>query len=211
MISGSHTRRRVYTVLTKPGTSSTVTRHRLRFIASAAEFNISAACFIPCSWVTDGSCSDAILSRFLRLASSRERQVTADSRPIQTAGSAMEMDVSLSMYVHRALFSLSPFSQASRKPSGSGTRAFDYHAFDYHCEECWAVLDPAKVLRCTKCKACRYCSRECQTKNWKLHKRVCSTDPVLRPFIRVEMAVERALTKQPKVRAPKDATYLPRV
>ena len=75
----------------------------------------------------------------------------------------------------------------------------------HHCEECWAILDPTKVLRCTKCKACRYCSRECQTRNWRLHKRVCATKPSLRPFIRVEMAVERALAKQPTVQAPKDA------
>ena len=77
----------------------------------------------------------------------------------------------------------------------------------YHCEECGAVLDPAKVLRCIKCKACFYCSRACQTRNWRrIHKRVCTTDPLLRPFIRVEMAVERALTKEPKVQAPKEAT-----
>mmetsp|Transcript_33676 Transcript_33676/g.107614 ORF Transcript_33676/g.107614 Transcript_33676/m.107614 type:complete len:257 (-) Transcript_33676:96-866(-) len=49
MISGSHTRSNVYTVRTKPGTSSTVTRHRRRLMARAAEFNSSAASFIPCS------------------------------------------------------------------------------------------------------------------------------------------------------------------
>ena len=75
------------------------------------------------------------------------------------------------------------------------------------CEECWAVLDPAKILRCTKCKACSYCSRACQTRNWRIHKRVCTTDPALRPFIRVEMAIERVLKKLPKMeQAPKDAT-----
>ena len=75
------------------------------------------------------------------------------------------------------------------------------------CEECWAVLDPAKILRCTKCKACCYCSRACQTRNWRIHKRVCTTDPALRPFIRVEMAIERVLKKLPKMeQAPKDAT-----
>ena len=73
------------------------------------------------------------------------------------------------------------------------------------CEECWAVLDPAKALRCVKCKACFYCSKACQTRNWRIHKRVCTTDHLLRPFIRVEMAVERAL-KRPKIQqAPKDA------
>ena len=38
-----------------------------------------------------------------------------------------------------------------------------------------------------------YCSKACQTRNWKLHKRVCSTDPALRPFMPVEMAIERAV------------------
>ena len=77
----------------------------------------------------------------------------------------------------------------------------------HHCEECRAVLDPAKILRCTKCKACFYCSKACQTRNWRrLHKRVCTTDPLLRPFIRVEMAIERVLKKLPKMdEAPKDA------
>ena len=72
------------------------------------------------------------------------------------------------------------------------------------CEECGAPCE--KILRCTKCKACCYCSKACQTRNWRLHKRVCSADPGLRPFIRVEMAIERALAKQPKIKAPKDAT-----
>ena len=80
------------------------------------------------------------------------------------------------------------------------------------CEECGVVLDAKKVLRCTKCKACFYCSAACQKRNWKrIHKRVCTADPALRPYVPVEMAVERSLQKQPKVQAPKDATYLPRV
>ena len=77
-----------------------------------------------------------------------------------------------------------------------------------HCDECGAVLDPAKILRCTKCKACFYCSAACQKRNWRrLHKRVCTTDPLLRRFVPVEMAVERALINQPKAqKAPKEAT-----
>ena len=69
------------------------------------------------------------------------------------------------------------------------------------------VLDPAKILRCTKCKACFYCSPKCQKRNWKrIHKHVCSTDPSIRPFIRVEMAIERALAEKPPLEeAPKDA------
>ena len=75
------------------------------------------------------------------------------------------------------------------------------------CDECGLELDAAKVLRCTKCKACVYCSRKCQTRNWKrIHKRVCTTDPKLRPFVRVEQAIERSLGKLPKIMVPRGAT-----
>ena len=76
----------------------------------------------------------------------------------------------------------------------------------HYCEECRAVLDPKKVLRCTKCKASFYCSAACQKRNWKIHKRVCSSDPLKRRFVPVEMAVERVLAKQLKTKAPKEAT-----
>ena len=77
----------------------------------------------------------------------------------------------------------------------------------HKCEECGTVLDPAKILRCMKCKACWYCSQACAKRNRKLHKRVCTTDPTLRPFVPVEMAVERALAREPQMeKAPKDAT-----
>ena len=76
------------------------------------------------------------------------------------------------------------------------------------CEECRA---DGATLRCGHCKI-YYCSRECQAKNWKIHKRVCSAENSLRPFMPVEMAVERALAKQPPMeQAPTGATYLPRV
>ena len=71
------------------------------------------------------------------------------------------------------------------------------------CEDCRA--EGAK-LRCTKCKAIFYCSKACQSRNWKLHKRVCTTDPSLQAYIPVEMAVDRILAKLPPVQAPQDAT-----
>ena len=45
-------------------------------------------------------------------------------------------------------------------------------------------------------------------KNWKkLHKRVCSEDPSIKPHVPIEMAVERALKRLPSQRtAPADAT-----
>ena len=43
-------------------------------------------------------------------------------------------------------------------------------------------------------------------KNWKrIHKRVCTTDPELRPFIPVEMAAERILALYSPLDAPTDA------
>ena len=73
----------------------------------------------------------------------------------------------------------------------------------HRCEECRA---DGATLRCGNCKFCFYCSRTCQAKNWKIHKRVCSTDPLLRPYVPVEMAVERVLAKLPPMeQAPKDA------
>ena len=61
-------------------------------------------------------------------------------------------------------------------------------------------------LRCTKCKTSYYCSRDCQAKDWNVHKLICSTDPAKRGTVSVELAIERALAKQPPMEeAPKDA------
>ena len=44
-------------------------------------------------------------------------------------------------------------------------------------------------------------------RNSKIHKRVCTTDPSLKRFVPVEMAIERSLAKQPPLeQAPKEAT-----
>ena len=74
----------------------------------------------------------------------------------------------------------------------------------HKCEACGAE---GATMHCGKCGMVFYCSRECQKRNWKrLHKHVCTTDPSLRRFVPVEMAIERVLAKQLKVQAPKDAT-----
>eukprot|EP00966_Prymnesium_polylepis_P273912 6327493-Prymnesium_polylepis.1 len=46
------------------------------------------------------------------------------------------------------------------------------------CVGCFAQAPaaPATLLRCSKCKWARYCSRACQTSDWKRHRREC---PVL--------------------------------
>ena len=72
------------------------------------------------------------------------------------------------------------------------------------CEEC---RKEGATKRCTKCQVCFYCDRECQTKNWKMHKRVCSEDPLVRDFVPVEMAIERAIKVLPSPRKlPSSAT-----
>ena len=72
------------------------------------------------------------------------------------------------------------------------------------CEHC---RKEGATKRCVKCTTCFYCDRECQTKNWKkMHKRVCSEDPSIKPHVPIEMAVERALKRLPSQRtAPADA------
>ncbi|KAI9656846.1 MAG: hypothetical protein M1821_003485 [Bathelium mastoideum] len=38
-----------------------------------------------------------------------------------------------------------------------------------------ATGDSAELLTCSRCKIARYCSAECQKKDWKDHKRLCTT------------------------------------
>ncbi|KAJ6144464.1 MYND domain protein [Penicillium chermesinum] len=46
---------------------------------------------------------------------------------------------------------------------------------DRLCNTCKKPEDPAAPLkRCGKCKSAWYCTRECQTKNWKTHKKLCA-------------------------------------
>lgn len=41
------------------------------------------------------------------------------------------------------------------------------------CANCQSMK--ADFKHCGKCKIVRYCSRECQAKNWSSHKQVCAS------------------------------------
>ncbi|KAF9285292.1 hypothetical protein BGZ68_003981 [Mortierella alpina] len=43
-----------------------------------------------------------------------------------------------------------------------------------HCAKT-EMASGGKLKRCAKCKSALYCSRECQTSHWKVHKKVCAT------------------------------------
>lgn len=45
------------------------------------------------------------------------------------------------------------------------------------CATCGKVS--TKLQRCTRCESVRYCSRNCQTKDWPGHKSSCATDVTL--------------------------------
>jgi len=45
------------------------------------------------------------------------------------------------------------------------------------CDHCGAPQAPGKnLLRCSKCKQASYCSKECQIKAWKTHKKECNAN-----------------------------------
>jgi hypothetical protein len=45
--------------------------------------------------------------------------------------------------------------------------------FDGKSEGCKTCLKKTKLLRCTKCKKVSYCSKQCQSADWKNHKVDC--------------------------------------
>ena len=50
-----------------------------------------------------------------------------------------------------------------------------FAACGYECAACRARESAADVnlLRCTRCRAVKYCGRECQAAHWPYHKQVC--------------------------------------
>lgn len=50
------------------------------------------------------------------------------------------------------------------------SEVFEDFMDDPKCEECGALA----TQRCSKCKMAWYCSRDCQLRQWKKHKQICS-------------------------------------
>jgi hypothetical protein len=42
------------------------------------------------------------------------------------------------------------------------------------CYECGTVASITRFMACSRCQKVQYCSRECQKKAWKFHKKACS-------------------------------------
>jgi hypothetical protein len=43
------------------------------------------------------------------------------------------------------------------------------------CAQCQKSSTDQKLLKCSRCQNCYYCSKECQKIHWKLHKQICCT------------------------------------
>jgi hypothetical protein len=44
--------------------------------------------------------------------------------------------------------------------------------FCFYCKK--EQADASKLLRCSRCKICNYCSTQCQKADWKDHKQICN-------------------------------------
>jgi len=72
-----------------------------------------------------------------------------------------------------------------------------------YCDACGT--EGAK-RRCSKCQGCWFCDKACAKRAWRNHKLFCTDNPDLKPYVPIEMAVQRALAKLPKTEEiPDDA------
>jgi len=76
-----------------------------------------------------------------------------------------------------AAFSLQPLAPRSNNFPESQVEALSSTSQPTNkCASCNAPeADPEKPLKpCTKCQTVRYCSRDCQKKDFKVHKKICA-------------------------------------
>jgi hypothetical protein len=70
---------------------------------------------------------------------------------------------------HRAYMARShEKAENAAAPAGPGS-----HKTGLMCPGCGNMKQPEELKACTRCKFISYCSRECQTKCWKKHKKYC--------------------------------------
>ncbi|KAJ7111705.1 hypothetical protein C8R44DRAFT_632472 [Mycena epipterygia] len=48
----------------------------------------------------------------------------------------------------------------------------------FNCGKLQEDLEGGELMRCRKCRIAHYCDKECQTGNWKAHKKICFADGV---------------------------------
>ena len=68
------------------------------------------------------------------------------------------------------------------KVAGTGTGAFAGEgagAATARCSQCAAKAQgDRQLMTCGRCREAFYCSKECQTKHWILHRQQCGPDPL---------------------------------
>ncbi|KAF7316395.1 MYND-type domain-containing protein [Mycena indigotica] len=52
-----------------------------------------------------------------------------------------------------------------------------------HCNTLGTPETTGPLKQCSRCKQAKYCSTECQTADWKLHKRVCRPEGTVRGIV----------------------------
>ena len=62
---------------------------------------------------------------------------------------------------------------AGSSRSGAGIEARRQKTLNYMCQACHKYSEGIELLKCPKCKAVRYCNKECQLAAWKEHRPVC--------------------------------------
>ncbi|KAH9948573.1 hypothetical protein B0H21DRAFT_820890 [Amylocystis lapponica] len=52
------------------------------------------------------------------------------------------------------------------------------------CNNCYISQTEKPLHKCARCKAAKYCSKECQKADWKKHKGICANNAALADALR---------------------------